>query len=118
MVLFEPVFGTAVEVVTPEALLDVGMTVGRDAEEGRVGIGRMADVDKFAGIVIISDSILNNVGVVAKINITVRDVIWFDGRSTIDTTPREESKMVEIFVPPAEIVRFTEALETEETVLM
>lgn len=113
MVLFEPVFGTA---VGTEELLE--MTVGRDAEEGRVGVGRMEDVDKFSGIVIISASILNNVGSLVKIYITVRDVTWFVGRSTIDTTPREESKMVEIFVPPAEIVRFTEALETEETVLM
>lgn len=35
----------------------------------------------------------------------------------MDTDPREESKTVEICIPPAEIVRFTEALE-EERVLM
>lgn len=47
LVFFEPVFGTAVGVVTTEAalLLVVGMIVGRDAEEGRVGVGRMEDVD-------------------------------------------------------------------------
>jgi hypothetical protein len=47
--------------------------------------------------------------------VTVRRVVSFGGRSTIDTSPREELKVVEIFSPPAEKVRFTEAFE--ETVV-
>jgi len=123
LVLFETrVCGTAVGVVTTEKLLDVGMTVGRDAEEGRVGVGKDNDVDvlkvESAGMLIINDSRTNIVGPVDEMNIMVTETVWFCGRSTIDTTPAEESKTVVTFLPSAEIVRFTEALENKETVLM
>jgi len=123
LVLFETrVCGTAVGVVTTEKLLDVGMTVGRDAEEGRVGVGKDNDVDvlkvESAGMLIINDSRTNIVGPVDEMNIMVTETVWFCGRSTIDTTPAEESKTVVTFLPSAEIVRFTEALENKESVLM
>jgi len=128
LVLFETrVCGTAVGVVTTEELLldvgmTVGMTVGRDAEEGRVGVGNDNDVDvlkvEFAGMLIINESRMNIVGPVDEMNITVTEAVWFGGRSTIATTPAEESKTVVTFLPSAEIVRFTEALENKEMVLM
>ena len=36
----------------------------------------------------------------------------------MDTAPREESKIVEISTPPAEIVRFTVALEEERAMMV
>jgi hypothetical protein len=66
----------------------------------------------FMGVVILKESRSNSVGPVgSEIYVTVKRVVWFGGRSRIDITPREESKMVETFFPPAERVIFTEALE-------
>ena len=43
----------------------------------------------------------------------VRRVVWLCRRPTIDRAPREELKIAEICIPPAEIVMFAEALEDE-----
>jgi len=49
--------------------------------------------------------------------VTVTRTVRFDGRLTMVTVPREESKRLQISIPPLEIVTFTVAFE-EGVVLM